>query len=256
MQGWPFAVARTATSGYRLLLVPPPLQDPAQRALVQRSVAPGDDTAGRPARRTVGELTLVYRTHHLPGVDEHGRPLVMVYGFACPGRVAEVADEDLRRSLVMAQESYRRSRATIASAFPLASAVEPVARPRRPLVGLVVPVVVLLVVAAVVGAWAVLRPGSSEAWRAHLTGDYAERDVTVTIRGGNSASVDDGRGCDYGVAEVVTGDGTTTVRVTSTDVGGCLPAGRLELVRDAQGARIQWYGSGERSVMSGTATRA
>ncbi|GGM68782.1 hypothetical protein ACFFX1_29890 [Dactylosporangium sucinum] len=258
VQGWPFAVARTATSGYRLLLVPPPLADPARRALVQRAVAPGDDADG-PATRRVGSLTLVYRTHRLLGADEHGRPLVMVYGFASPGRVAAVADEDLRFSLRTAQEVYRGERATIASPFPLASSVEParlagVGRPRRR-APLVASVAVVLLVAALIGAWAALRPGTpDEVWRAHLTGEFAERDVTVTIRGGNSGSVDDGTGCDYGVAGMSTGGATTTVRVTSAGADGCLPGGRLELVRAARGARIQWYGSGETPVMSGTAT--
>lgn len=154
--GWPFLVARTHATGYRLLLVPEVLAT-EHAYLIERSVAPGDDVAG-PAVRTVAAgpatLSLVYRTHQVttadldpaggagpPVLDEHGRPIVMVYGFLCAGRVEPVAEGDLAVARARALDAYRRVAragdhvpAERSTAYPLASGVRPVpagGRPRR-----------------------------------------------------------------------------------------------------------------------------
>jgi hypothetical protein len=168
-------------------------------------VAPGDD-ADRPAVRRIQELSLVYRTQRLTApdgdslvLDEHGRPIEMVYGFACRGAVTEPAEADLATARTQALDAYRRVLATGDDApversepFRLHSTVRPmrptsavrsasaagpgaVAMPgatavsagARPVVDrgrgnrrLLVAAVTVVALAIAVGAWALTRPGT------------------------------------------------------------------------------------------------
>jgi hypothetical protein len=124
--GWAFLVARTRTRGYRLMLAP------ADRAairtdLIERCARP--DVNGGPTIQIVRDgqavLSLVFDTHRLTGadlaaasvrtepadliLDEHGRPIDVVYGFVCAAAVQEAADSDLATARAQALDAYRRA---------------------------------------------------------------------------------------------------------------------------------------------------
>jgi hypothetical protein len=138
--GWAFAVARTPTQGYRLMLAPRPLVERAAQDVVERYARPGGEGSA-PTVRTVthlgGTLVLVCATHRVRGddgnllLDEHGRPIDLAYGFACRPPVRAVAQEDLAAALEQALDVYRRALTAAGTAagpvlsepFPLRSGV-------------------------------------------------------------------------------------------------------------------------------------
>src|SRR3954469_25015360 len=123
---WPFLVARGRHRGYRTLLAPGFLTERRLHGLLSDS-ANGERMDGSRAREVeverpeVGALTLVYRTENMTeaeldggrgdglATDEHGRPLEMLYGIVCRGRLhGRVDDDDLGAARREAVESYRR----------------------------------------------------------------------------------------------------------------------------------------------------
>lgn len=160
---WPFLVARTPTDGYRLMLGP---DEPAQRGLIVRHARPDVDAVGPTlelVRWRQGDgttaLSMASLTHRITTadvtpalssgtegselvLDEHGRPIDVVYGFVCPGVVREAADLDLRAAWRQALDAYRRvlagGQAQPATPYPLTSPLDesptahPVTSPRAP----------------------------------------------------------------------------------------------------------------------------
>jgi len=127
-RGWSFLVARGLRKGYRTLLAPDFLvrggaQDLLSRASSGDSLDPGgmrtveiDDPRGEP-------LTVCFRTEQVApadvgaardgdrpvAVDQHGRPLEMLYGVVASGRLDRPPPaEHLDRARVEALRSYRR----------------------------------------------------------------------------------------------------------------------------------------------------
>jgi hypothetical protein len=135
--GWAFLVARGRRQGYRSILVPDFLAEAGEYGLLDE-VVHGDVPASSGPRiehlasSAAGRLTLAYRTSsltyadlgrdrqpaggdaakHGPGdivVDEHGRPLELLYGFVSPAPGLRQADEtDLRTAREEALRAYRR----------------------------------------------------------------------------------------------------------------------------------------------------
>ena len=136
-RGWAFLVARGRHRGYRSILVPDFLAETGEYGLLDEVVR-GDVPASSGPRiehldtPAAGRLTLAYRTSsltyadlgrerqpaggdaakHGPGdivVDEHGRPLELLYGFVLPAPGLREADEmDLRTAREEALRAYRR----------------------------------------------------------------------------------------------------------------------------------------------------
>lgn len=123
---WSFLVARGRHRGYRTLLAPGFLTERRLHGLLSDS-ANGEKMDASHAREVevdgpeVGALTLVYRTEQVTeaeigdggeddlATDEHGRPLEILYGIVCRGRLrGRVADDDLGSARREALESYRR----------------------------------------------------------------------------------------------------------------------------------------------------
>jgi hypothetical protein len=154
--GWAFLVARTPTDGYRLMLGP---DEPAWRGLIVRNARPDVGAVGPtielvPWRQGDGTTTLsmVSLTHRLTTadltlpessgtdrselvLDEHGRPIDVVYGFVCLGAVREPADLDLQAARRQALDAYCRvltdGEAQPATPYPLTSTLDesPTAHP-------------------------------------------------------------------------------------------------------------------------------
>jgi hypothetical protein len=123
---WSFLVARGRHRGYRTLLAPGFLTERRLHGLLSDS-ANGERMDASRAREVevegpeVGALTLVYRSEqvteaeigdggeHDLATDEHGRPLEILYGIVCRGRLrGRVDDDDLGSARREALESYRR----------------------------------------------------------------------------------------------------------------------------------------------------
>jgi hypothetical protein len=153
----PFLVARGRRRGYRTILAPGFLVESQLQGVLSTS-ADGDATGTREVhvdRPEIGPMTLVYRTErvspadlngHGPAKDEHGRPLEIVYGLVCRGRLHGCGDPaDLDAARVEALRSYCRFLAdesgfAVDTSRPLAlravpepaAAAEPVAVPEPP----------------------------------------------------------------------------------------------------------------------------
>jgi hypothetical protein len=159
---WPFLIGRGRRAGYRLLLAPAPLLEAGEQSLLEGAVAPGD-RLDEPQMLTVttrrGQpLTVVHATRRVTGADlaraggppdagrvedeptdEHGRPLLLLYGYVVPqSRPATASREDLARALDLALATYvhfladERAFAAVA-AMPLPSRDAPVSpRPVAP----------------------------------------------------------------------------------------------------------------------------
>jgi hypothetical protein len=125
-QGYPFLVARGRRRGYRTILAPAFLTERRLHGVLADS-ANGEQMNSGHARRLeldrpdVGRLTLVYRTEQVTAgevdggrgdglaTDEHGRPLEILYGVVCCGRLrGRVEDADLGLARGEALASYRR----------------------------------------------------------------------------------------------------------------------------------------------------
>jgi len=243
--GASFLVGRTLTKGYRTLLAPGFLADVG---VLSRFVVPGRDglqtttVDGRP-------LTLVSHTQQLgpSDVDEHGRPVVLVYGFVSTTPLDEVAPADLDQARAEALAAYRRARArddtTHESSVPfaLSSIPTPVVpsqpEPRRRF-GLVAVVVAALALAA--GGWAVLRPSTSDPW----TGTWQSADVTVTLDCSSQctkAGATQPTGCRYALSYRSESGATLTFQATPSG-NECLAAGKVTLSRTSGAtAELRWY---------------
>ena len=122
--GWPFLVARGRERGYRTILAPGFLTERRLHGLLSDAAngeapdAPREVELERPG---VGRLTLVYRTEQVTeaeldggrgnglATDEHGRPMEILYGIVCRGRLGgHVDDGDLGAARTEALASYRR----------------------------------------------------------------------------------------------------------------------------------------------------
>jgi hypothetical protein len=209
VRGWHFLVARGRRKGYRALLAPDMLVERREVGLLVEGLS-ADAGSGAPRVETIpiagiGTLSCAYRTERVDGsdlrdvvggpmLDEHGRPLEILYGIACatPGTL-DPHPADLDDARAAALETYRlfladeggfvveqstvsllRSTVRPAPAVPAGSfAVPPLSRPRGPVLpparrtGLAGrPLVAgvgggLLVLALAATAWVVLlRPSS------------------------------------------------------------------------------------------------
>lgn len=119
--GWPFLVARGRERGYRTILAPGFLTERRLHGLLSDAAngqGPREIEVERPG---VGRLTLVCRTEQMTeaeldggrgeglATDEHGRPLEILYGIVCRGRLGGHVDEgDLGAARAEALASYRR----------------------------------------------------------------------------------------------------------------------------------------------------
>lgn len=120
--GWPFLVASGRHRDYRTLLAPAALVDSLDYGVLD-SVTPAPVPAAVDVTTTRGRPLSVVAASHLLGPgdlgrgngsvrDELGRPLRLIYGFAClDGSVVQPDGADLRQALVAALETYRRFRA-------------------------------------------------------------------------------------------------------------------------------------------------
>lgn len=155
--GWPFLVARGRRRGYRVLLVPDVLAEAGQAGVLADGLR-GDTVPGSPPRvetlsvPDVGRLSCAYRTERLGGrdpagdrvvdstspvLDEHGRPLEILYGIVCStddDLDPDADDLDLARHEALS--AYGRFLADEAGfpgersrAFPLRSRLRPVRLP-------------------------------------------------------------------------------------------------------------------------------
>ncbi len=242
--GWAFLVARTPTRGYRLLLVP----DRDWAGLVERHVAPGADGV-----HAVGHLTVVSATHRVDRLDEHGRPMDLVYGFATEAPLATVASEDLEVARARALDAYRRAVADEAGepersvGYPLRSVPRlPAAAPPRRVSGrlLVVAAVAVLAVAGTVVGFRAARSGPAdtpEAVRGAWQGRLAGRTVTIDL-GSRDGHASDDAGCAYDLSVSTVDNNAVTLRVSTVDTGGdCLPTGKVRVVPAAHAIRLTWY---------------
>ena len=184
--GWPFLVARGRERGYRTILAPGFLTERRLHGLLSDAAngqGPREIEVERPG---VGRLTLVCRTEQMTeaeldggrgeglATDEHGRPLEILYGIVCRGRlVGRVDDGDLGAARAEALASYRRFLAEengfgvdTSDAFALrgvtavADAAPPKPAPRASRRGLAVTAVVA---ALAVLPLALVLPGGGEA---------------------------------------------------------------------------------------------
>ncbi|GAA5069994.1 hypothetical protein HNP84_001849 [Thermocatellispora tengchongensis] len=140
--GWPFLIARGRRLGYRALLAPEPMVADREYGVLTDAVRPqtARDRASVIEVTTPGgrAYTVAQVTHRVTAadagepedpLDEHGRPLQLLYGFACPRTSSlEPAPEDLDAARSAALDAYRRFLAdeegfTLISgpAFPLRS---------------------------------------------------------------------------------------------------------------------------------------
>jgi hypothetical protein len=119
--GWPFLVARGRERGYRTLLAPGFLTERRLHGLLSDAAngqGPQEIEVERPG---VGALTIVCRTEQVTeaeldggrgnglATDEHGRPLEILYGIVCRGRLGGHVDEgDLAAARSEALACYRR----------------------------------------------------------------------------------------------------------------------------------------------------
>ncbi len=118
--GWPFLIARGRRRGYSVLAAPPFLVRDREEGFLEEVVGP---SPGSVATRMVDSpggrhLCLVWGDHRVRGddigepadpVDEHSRPLRLLYGFVCQdAAVSEPAPADLERSLATMVATYRR----------------------------------------------------------------------------------------------------------------------------------------------------
>jgi hypothetical protein len=119
--GWPFLVARGRERGYRTILAPDFLTERRLHGMLSDAAnghGPRELEIERPG---VGRLTLVCRTEQVTeaeldggrdeslATDEHGRPLEILYGIVCRGRLGDhVDDGDLGEARAEALASYRR----------------------------------------------------------------------------------------------------------------------------------------------------
>jgi hypothetical protein len=119
---WPFLVARGRRQDYRCLLVPEFLDRAGGRGFLADSVSGVDPgappTVAHLADAPGGPITLVYRAHRLtradladasnPHVlDEHGRPLHLLYGLAYRKQPARDVEPNLVVALAAALSAYR-----------------------------------------------------------------------------------------------------------------------------------------------------
>ena len=142
--GWPFLIGAGRHRDYCILLAPDFLVAGLDYGWLDEVARPTSAPVVEQARTPAGRrLAVVFATHVLTedNVDEHGRPLRLIYGFVSPDRIAEPAAADLRTAFDAALAVYKRFRAdedTVAvaagRAFPLTSdtvVVPAVAAPGR-----------------------------------------------------------------------------------------------------------------------------
>src|SRR6266545_3790448 len=140
--GWAFLVARGRRYGHRTQLVPGVLRDLGVSGVIEDTV---DDAGPGPVVRYVptpqGQVAIVARTHQLqPGdlddaavLDDHGRPLELIYGFVCLNATVAAPDgADLHAAFHQALAVYRRFLADESGfvpersePYPLRSVVQP-----------------------------------------------------------------------------------------------------------------------------------
>jgi hypothetical protein len=119
--GWAFLVARGRRQGYRTILAPDFLASARLHGLLAESAsvhAAGSRHQAEIDGPGVGPMTMVYETEQLTAaelggdhaaVDEHGRPLEILYGIVSRQRLrGRVDPDDLRIARAEALRSYRR----------------------------------------------------------------------------------------------------------------------------------------------------
>jgi hypothetical protein len=150
-QGWPFLIGRGRRRGYTTLLAPDFLVAEQAHGALEEIIAPsaGDDhtRTARLASTSGRRLTVVYATHRVTAadigepadpVDEHSRPLQIMYGFVCPETWASpqpdpaIAESDLRTARTAALDSYRRFLSTAEDAVTVEPSVAYPLRSRLP----------------------------------------------------------------------------------------------------------------------------
>ncbi|SDX97125.1 hypothetical protein SAMN05421504_10485 [Amycolatopsis xylanica] len=120
MRAWPFLIARGRRRGYSVLLAPDFLVTEQDYGFLEDNVRPLPGSApfavagvtsprGRPvclvwADHTVTEADLDGGSTR----DEHSRPLRLMTGFLCSGKVSEPSTEDIDKARADALETYRR----------------------------------------------------------------------------------------------------------------------------------------------------
>jgi hypothetical protein len=276
--GWAFLVARTPIDGYRLMLGP---AEPARRGLIVRHARP-DAGADRATVELVHDgattLSLTSRTHRLTTadlepsangselvLDEHGRPIDVVYGFVCLGVVREPTEVDLRTARRQAFAAYRQvlggGEAQSATPYQLTSALDewrPVdpsdntgrhpAAPRACRLLALGAGVVTVLVAVLIGVSLVGRTSTLVVPAAVVgtwTGTYPAGKATLTVTCGQPCALRPGdqiggivlAACEYPLAARAVDGSTVIARASTADPAGCPALGEVRIsVADRPGA--------------------
>ncbi len=264
--GWTFLVARGRRQGHRARLVPDVLAQLGLAGVVEQNHSV-DTPAGR--------VAIVSRNHRIRPedvgseqvLDEHGRPLDIIYGFACLDVVlGDVDRADLAAALGQALGTYRRFLADesgfvteVSRPFQLRSAVTPVPsaadRPRPSRAAVVLAVAGLLAVVLAVAL--ILVPRTTGPRTDDLTGTWQGAALTVTITCAAGCPVEPGTvigtvrapACRHTLALERPVDGT--LQATASRLGGtdCLPDGRISLRRTGgDSASLEWRDAGTGEV--------
>ena len=265
--GWTFLVARGRRQGHRARLVPEILAQLGLAGVVEQNHSV-DTPAGR--------VVIVSRNHRIRPedvgsqqvLDEHGRPLDIIYGFVCLDVVlGDIEEADLAAALAQALGTYRRFLADevtfvteVSPPFQLRSLATPVppaahlSRPSRAAVVLAVAGPLTVAVAAAL----MLVPRTTGPRTDDLTGTWQDPALTVTITCAAGCPVSPGTvigtvraaACRHTLALERPVDGT--LQTTANRLGGtdCLPDGRITLRRTgSDSASLEWRDAGTGEVL-------
>jgi hypothetical protein len=115
-EAWAFLVARGRHKGHRTILVPDFLAKGGVPGLLSESVDGAAGSQPVSVNTPMGMVTVLSRTHRLTSrdveglvIDEHGRPLELLYGFVCRAAgIREAHEDDFKEALEQSLQAYRR----------------------------------------------------------------------------------------------------------------------------------------------------
>jgi hypothetical protein len=115
-EAWAFLVARGRHKGHRTILVPDFLAKGDVPGLLSESVDGAAGSQPVTVNTPTGMVTVLSRTHRLASrdveglvIDEHGRPLELLYGFVCHAAgIREAHEDDFKEALEQSLQAYRR----------------------------------------------------------------------------------------------------------------------------------------------------
>jgi hypothetical protein len=109
MLGWPFLVAPGRRRDHTTIMAPRVLVEQLDYGVLEEQARPGPPRTVEARSARGRRLFIAYWTEPVEDVrDEHGRPLRMIYGFAClDGSLAAVDEADRRAALAAVRSAYR-----------------------------------------------------------------------------------------------------------------------------------------------------